>query len=118
MAKIRLKSIQNNSINQVKPKTKQKPVKNVEIHAPKQCDNIVIKQPESKPTFNDILTSLQKNVVENKENLVNAQPANEFQNNIQKKNVEVKPLLEHERNKVIGLLLLYISEFPDKLKSY
>jgi hypothetical protein len=119
MAKISLKSIQNNNINQVKPKTKQKPVKNMEIHAPKQCNNIVIKQPESKHTFNDILTSF---VVENKENLVNAQHANEFQNNIQKQKVEVvrhdKPLLEPKRNKLIGLLHLYISEFPDKLKTY
>jgi hypothetical protein len=123
MAKISLKSIQNNNINegrQVKPKTKQKPVKNVEIpidHSFLEQKQVLKQNPENKLSFSDILTGLQKNVVENNENLVNKQPI--IQNDIQ---VEVvrhdKPLLEHERNKLIGLLHLYISEFPDKLKTY
>jgi hypothetical protein len=65
MAKISLKSIQNNSINQVKPTTKQKPVKNVEIHASKQSDNVVIKQTKDKPSFNDIMAVIVQLINEN-----------------------------------------------------
>jgi hypothetical protein len=55
-------------------------------------------------------------MVENNENLVNnKQQPILLQND---KQVEVNPLLEYEKNKVIGLLHLYISEFPDKLKTY
>jgi hypothetical protein len=116
MVKISLKSIQNNSINQVKPKTKQKPVNNIEPQIPKQSNKVVTKTSEDKPSLSDILTKLQKNMVENNKNLViNKQQPIFLQND---KQVEVKPLLENERNKVIGLLHLYISEFPDKLKTY
>jgi hypothetical protein len=128
MTKISLKSIQNNNINHVKPKTTQKPVKNVAMKVPKQSDKVVTKQSlvfqdkniENKPIFNDILTSLQKNIVENKENLVHEQPTNEFHKQVKKeqKAVNSKELSESERNKLIGLLHLYISEFPDKLKTY
>jgi hypothetical protein len=118
MAKINLKSIQNNGINQVKTKTKPKPANNIENQVPKQSDKIVIKQTEDKPSFNDILTNLQKNVVENKENLVNAHPKNEFYKHHEKDREIMKALSESERNKVIGLLYLYISEFPEKLNTY
>jgi hypothetical protein len=118
MAKINLKSIQNTGINQAKTKTKPKPATNIENQVPKQCDNIVIKQTENKPSFNNILTNLQKHVVENKENLVNAHPKNEFYQHHEKDQEIMKALSDSERNKVIGLLHLYISEFPEKLKTY
>jgi hypothetical protein len=93
MAKISLKSIQNNSINQVKPKPNQKPVKNVEINTPKQSDKVVIKQPVNKPSFNKILTNLQQNIVENNKNLINKQQSiTEIQNSVQKQEIEEKEI--------------------------
>jgi hypothetical protein len=115
MAKISLKSIQNNGINQGKTKTQQKQVK---IQVPKQSDKIVAKLPEDKPSFNNILANLQKNIVETKlehqksrENLVS-------QHLEKDQNEPLKALSDYERNKIIGLLHLYIAEFPDKLKTY
>jgi hypothetical protein len=89
----------------------------VEIEAPKQSYKVIA---EDKPSFNNILTSLQKNMAENKENSVNKQPTNEFHKHFEREQKEVigKVLSESERNKLIGLLHLYISEFPDKLKTY
>jgi flagellin-specific chaperone FliS len=77
-----------------------------------------MKNSKDKSSFNDILTSLQKNMIENKKNQANKQPTNDCQQYFEKESTVIKALSEPERNKLIGLLHLYISEFPDKLKLY
>jgi hypothetical protein len=114
MLKISLKSIQNNGKYLDKKMAKNNnnkiEVKYKEISNKPQ--NVVIKNDIPNNDFELLLNNLKKNEIE------------KANNEITKANVlkpvlkETKELNEHKTTKLIGLLHLYIAEFPDKLKSY
>jgi hypothetical protein len=121
MTKISLKSIQNNVRNGEIKEILSKPIeKQVKV---KLTKNVV-----NKPDFNQIMKEI-TNTVKFKElqventvvpKVINYKESAEFPLSLsQTKDVTfTKQLTEHERDKLIGLLHLYIVEFPDKLKSY
>jgi hypothetical protein len=111
MSKISLKSIQNKAINPDK--------KMVTI---KSSQKIETPNNDKKLDFNMVLTEIQKNGNKQVHNHGKTVKQTKQHDNtiLPQENAIVhnKELSEHERNKLIGLLHLYIAEFPEKLKEY
>jgi hypothetical protein len=106
MPKIYLKSIQNKGTND-NDKVVNKPSEN-------NVENVVVKKEVLQPDFNDFLNNLNiKPVIPPKQQNIIPIKTISSENEDQ-----TTKLSDHKRNKLIGLLYLYIAEFPDKLKAY